>query len=106
MAETFYIKRNDTSPSIKYQLDPKADLTGASVVFNMRGSSGPPIVSRAAATVVGNAADGVVSYAWAAVNTAKSGLYRGEFEVTYADGRIETFPNNGYIQVLVTDDLG
>ena len=29
-----------------------------------------------------------------------------EFEGTYADGAIETFPNTGHIAVVIEDDLG
>lgn len=106
MADTFYIKQNDTSPAIKYQLDPKVDLTGASIVFNMTRSIGTPIVNRGAAEIVDDATDGIVSYQWAEGDTSQTGQFRGEFEITYADGSIETFPNYGYIQILITSDLG
>ena len=31
--------------------------------------------------------------------------YEGKFEVTFADGTIETFPNSGFFSITVTDDL-
>ena len=32
---------------------------------------------------------------------ANDGSYFGEIEVTYTDGKIETFPNTGYIDVRI-----
>jgi hypothetical protein len=46
-----------------------------------------------------------VQYDWSAADTATIGTYNAEFEVTYGDSSIETFPNNGFISVVVTDDL-
>ena len=36
---------------------------------------------------------------------ASVGTYEGEFEVTFADSTIETFPNSGFFSITVTDDL-
>ena len=57
-----------------------------------------------AATIIG-ALTGQVRYAWSASDTALIGTYNGEFEVTYSDNSVETFPNNGFISIEVTDDL-
>ena len=104
----FYIKQNDTSPAMLATLKDGdgtvVELSGATVRFHMR-----PIGS--ASTAVDEAASiydydaGQVSYAWSASDTATAGLYEAEFEVTNTDGTIETFPNNGYITVEVTDDI-
>jgi hypothetical protein len=32
-------------------------------------------------------------------------MYSAEFEVTYSDGSIETFPNSDYIRVEIIDDI-
>lgn len=103
---TFEIKRGDTSPALVYALSPSVNLAAATVVFNMTGRTGAAPIARAPAAVVGDPADGVVSYSWQADDTAQTGRYRGEFEVTYADGAIETFPNTGFIDILVHADLG
>lgn len=106
MPETFYIKEGDTSPSLLYTLSPTVDLTGASVVFNMRlRADGSVKVSRAAAVIVTPATDGVVRYDWAAGDTDTPGEYQAEFEVTYADSTVETFPNNEYITVNIKADI-
>lgn len=105
---TFYVKQNDTAPSIRATLkdgdDDAIDLTGASVRFHMRSIGGTSAKVDSAATVV-TASSGIVQYDWVAADTDTVGTYQAEFEVTYSDTRIETFPNNGYIVVEITDDI-
>ena len=106
MSETFYIKQNDTSPALRYALIPTVNLTGASVVFNMRPRGSTTVkVSRQTATVVAPATSGIVEYSWAAADTDTMGDYEAEFEITYSDATVETFPNASYIAVKVTDDI-
>jgi len=47
----------------------------------------------------------LVRYNWIAADTDTIGSYQAEFEVTYADASIETFPNDGYIRVEIIDDI-
>jgi len=51
------------------------------------------------------ALEGLVRYNWTAADTDTVGSYQAEFEVTYADASIETFPNDGYIRVEIIDDI-
>jgi hypothetical protein len=39
-------------------------------------------------------------------DTAEVGSYLAEFEVTYTDSTVETFPNDKYIRVEIIDDIG
>jgi len=48
---------------------------------------------------------GLVRYNWQAADTATVGSYQVEFEVTYADATVETFPNDGYIRVEIIADI-
>jgi hypothetical protein len=48
---------------------------------------------------------GNVSYVWAESDTSTPGLYLAEWEVTFAGGQQQTFPNSGYITVLITEQL-
>lgn len=97
---TFTIKRGDTAPALRYALLPETvDLTGASVVFVMDG------LGRLPARVI-EARPAVVQYDWQPGDTDRPGLHRAEFEATYSDGRIETFPNGGYLLVQIAKDLG
>jgi hypothetical protein len=102
------IKRRDTSPSIVATLtggdEKPVDLTRASVVLNMIRASGRLVIARAPVTVV-DAAGGVVRYDWASEDTDSRGEHRAEIEVTYSDGRVETFPAGGYLTIQIIEDL-
>lgn len=104
----FNIKQNDTSPSLGAQLLDGSkqiiDLTGASVRFHMKIAGGSAVAVDGAATV-SNAAEGRVQYEWAAGDTTTAANYQGEFEVTYPNGTVETFPNSGYIVVRVIPEI-
>lgn len=105
---TFYIKQNDTTPAIRATLEngsgDAVDLASTTVRFHMRALGGTTVKVDAAATVI-NANTGIVQYDWDAADTDTVGTFQGEFEVTYSDGSIETFPNNGYIPIVITDDI-
>lgn len=105
----FYIKQNDTAPAIRATLkDTDAvaiDLTDASVRFHMRRVGSTTTTTDGAAMIVGDATNGIVQYDWEAADTATVDTYHAEFEVTYSDGSIETFPNKSFITVEVTDDI-
>ena len=104
MPETFYIKDSNTSPTITQTLKDAAGvgvvLSGASVRIHVNNRRGTNVVD-AAATIV-TAASGIVSYTFAALD---NGAYEYEFEVTYADSTIETFPNTLYDILLVDRKL-
>ena len=106
---SFYIKQNDTVPSLRADLrdgdNAAIDLTGASVKFIMRAIGGNTAVINASASIVSEAG-GTVQYNWQVGDTATIGSYQAEFEVTYSGGTVETFPNDGYIRIEILDDLG
>lgn len=104
----FNVKQNDTSPTMLATLqDASGDavnITGASVRFHMRPIGSSQIKVDAAAVIV-TALDGIVRYDWQASDTAVIGSYEAEFEVTFSDASIETFPNDGYIRVKIVSDI-
>jgi hypothetical protein len=104
----FFIKQNDTSPSLRAILkdgdEIAINLTGATVRFHMRTVGGETAAVDADASIV-TAESGIVQYLWDAADTATVGSYQAEFEVTFSGGAVETFPNNGYIRVEITDDI-
>ncbi|MES2814477.1 MAG: hypothetical protein V4720_06245 [Pseudomonadota bacterium] len=108
MQDTHNLKQNDTSPSLLYALDPvTTDLTGATVRFNMRLAvpGGAVKVNRAAAVVVTPTGTPTVRYDWQSADADTAGFFEAEFEVTYAGGAVETFPNVGFIAVTIGDDI-
>ena len=104
----FTIKQTNTSPILGAQLkdansDP-VDLTGATVVFNMADINDRVVVNGAACTVT-DEENGRVQYEWQTGDTARNGIYHGEFKVTYSDGSIESFPNSEYLSINVVADV-
>lgn len=107
MSDVFSMKRGDTSPSLLYALLPEdVTLAGASVVFTMQTQAGAVLIDRAAAVVAVPSGQPAVRYDWAAGDTDQDGNHLAEFEVTYADGAVETFPNAGNLVVSIARDLG
>ena len=105
---TFIMKQNDTSPSIEATLTDingtAINLADASVQFHMKNLTNSEVVVDEAASIV-TAASGIVRYDWQAADTAKAGIYSCEFEVTYSDASIETFPNDEQIIVSIEGEL-
>jgi len=105
---TFYIKQNDTRPAITATLidgdGSLAALTGATVVFKMRKVGGTAVTVNSSATVT-SVDNAEVTYTWSASDTSTVGSYEGEFEVTYSSGGVQTFPNSGYIEIEIVDDI-
>ena len=109
MAEKFYIKQNDTAPAIEVVLTDsngraKALTQVSTVKFNMSTDTGERVVTLGTGAIV-NSDRGIVSYTWQTGDTSNTGLHDAEFQVTYNNGQIETFPNDGYIKVIVKEEL-
>lgn len=98
-----------------YYKDDDYDLTdtvtlATPVVFIMTspGSTDTPPIDRAAASVAAvdtTARTVTVSYTWAEGDTDTPGIYYGEFEFDLTGGP-QTAPTQGYVTVIVEDDLG
>ena len=105
---TVYMKQGDRLPALRMQLVDASgapiDLTGASVAFRMRSTSGSLVTLTGTASVV-DAASGTVQFAWGVGDTATVGGYIAEWACTFA-GSTLTAPTNGYVTVQVVDALG
>ena len=96
----FNLKRNDTKDIIPYTIVDEEgnpiDLTGASVKFYM--GDFKRIVAEGVATIT-DAENGEVEYKLTTEDTLYAGKFRAEFEVTFSDEDIKTFPSDGYLEV-------
>ncbi len=111
---SFTIKQFDTRPFFVVILkddfgeptEAGVDLsTATGAVFNMREHGGTTIkVNRGAGTIT-NGTAGEVTYKWGTVDLDTAGTYDAEVEVTWNDGKVETFPSDSYWEVIVTDDI-
>lgn len=103
----FKIKQNDTSPALQATLKDASlsviNLTGATVRFHMK-SVGGTVKIDAPMDII-SALGGVVRYDWQAGDTDTVDTYYIEFEVTYVDSSVETFPNDGSDVLNVVREL-
>jgi hypothetical protein len=105
--------KNDLKPSVQatltYDDGSAVNLTGCTVKFHMS-KAGTLLVNKAATIV--NASAGQVRYDWASADTAVTvdadgyALCEAEFEVTFADLTIMTFPSKkGEFQIRFREEL-
>ena len=106
---TFNIKQNDTRPELDVFLrddkDRTINVTGATVKFNMRNASDNIVKVNAGSVTTVSSTSGRVKYSFSTADTDTAGNFDGEFQVTFVGGQVETFPNDGYIKVIITDDV-
>lgn len=106
---TFHIKEDDESPTLQTTLKNSAgtavNLTGSSIVMNMKRVGATSRTINGQAVTQDDAANGVISYQFSDTETAVHGVYRAEFVVTYSGGRQETFPNEGYTIIQIGKGL-
>jgi hypothetical protein len=107
MNATFVTKRGDYRAAIKASLKDASgqpvNLANCIAKFLMADLRGKVKVSRDA--IIQDAVNGIVWFIFEANEVDEAGTFLGEFEVTYADGRVETFPNEGYMTVRINQDL-
>ena len=100
------IKQGDTRHAIRATLKTingvPIDLTGAHIEFKMSSRYVGTLISREA-VYEGN---GKVHFVFENGETDKAGMYDAEFQVTHSDGRVETFPHSGKIQVYIEKRIG
>lgn len=97
------INQGDTLPTVEYQLQRNGepvDVYGTSVKFLMkRLSDGEQVLSKKAN--IRDGPSGKVEYRWDSEDTEKTGKFKCEFQVTYNNDRIETFPKRESLYVKI-----
>lgn len=89
----FTIKQGDTRPFFEANLGD--NISGAlSVRFIMTKLDGTVVID--ADTEVADAVEGVVRYRFSEEETEDPGIFRAQVEVTFGDGKRETYPNSEY----------
>lgn len=104
MVKGYNRKRHDTAQPFgwepAYSDGSAINLDGATVKFIM--AQNGVVKINATAEIV----DGQFFYAPTDEDVDTAGLFMAEWEVTYEDGTIETFPSDGEIPVSIRADLG
>jgi hypothetical protein len=111
-AHEFFIKQNDQLPVITEVLSGQddtgawgpIDLTGCNVEFHVKNRYGAPMISGTAG-IEGSPTDGRVTYVWGPTDTAISGRYVREWEITYPNGKQLTVPNRGKYWITIEPSL-
>lgn len=110
----FVIRANDTVSVIRDTLEDSTgaavSIQGATVRFHLVARDRAATVLNAAAsndqvTDGTDGSKGKVSYTWQAADTTTPGFYLGEWQVTYAGGSIQSFPNAAYVLVYVSPEV-
>lgn len=104
----FFLAKGDSAPSIQVTLlnadETPVDLTGCTVVFRTRPKNKSDVLSGGACTIV-NATAGIVRYDWALTDTDPTGIYLGEWVVTFASGKEMTLPSDKPVEIQVRNRL-
>ena len=105
---TIIMKQGDRLPSLSVTAitndGSPYDLTGATVVFNMRDvDTGTVKVNRSAAVLV-DGPTGKIRYDWASSDLDTVGTFEAEFEATISSRKL-SIPSNNWIPIRVIDDI-
>lgn len=110
MSNVLTVRKGDTRPRHRVQLTyndgTAVDLTGATIRYLLRSISSTELTVDGTASIVNSpGTDGICEYEWQTGDTAIAGLYDAEFEVTFGDGTIQTFPTRRPLRVRIVGDL-
>jgi hypothetical protein len=104
----FIIKQGDTRDYIRVPLQGSdgtaPNLAGATVAFNMKQSK-KVIIDHGTCFII-DVPTATVEYRWQTADVTGYGSdFEGEFEVTYSDSTIQTFPNDVNIPIYIVQQV-
>ncbi len=104
----FDIKQGDNFPRLIANLRQSngtiINLVDSNVLFKMKSIENGALILNTAANVI-NPSLGTVQYEWTSNDTSIGGEFKGEFEITFSGGEIQSVPTVGYISIKIHDDL-
>jgi hypothetical protein len=104
------VKRGDTAPYFRARCldgtDPVDLSTATQVRFLMSAFGGANVITASMTVEDQEGNPGWVRRNWQPTDLATGGYYHAEVEVTWNDGKVQTFPAEGYVAVNIIDDLG
>lgn len=109
----FFIKRNDTLPSLEIVIIDRAclggkipfDLSGVTAcTFTMTNDCGDMKIMAKTAQIV-SYSGGTIAYNWEAVDTDESGIFYGEFQLLFSSGGRMSIPQIGNISIEIGKDV-
>jgi hypothetical protein len=108
---TFTIVQNDTAPPITSQLSDSGEAVDLSNVSNIRFHMEDEFKNVIVDDDLTGDVDivdanlGKVAYEFDQDDTSNVGSYKGEWQVLYSDGTIETYPSNTKVNIEVTEEI-
>ena len=107
------MKRGDSKPAFRAQLIDEAttpativDLTAASQAKLLMRKPDGTLFNQALTVENQTTNTGWVNRTWGGTDLDIAGNYDFEIEITWNDGKIQTFPANQYGTIVVAQDLG
>jgi len=112
MTDEIVMKKGDNLPIRELELQEKdsngdrvpIDLTGSSIKFYVYDNQTGQLLIDEGNVTITDSVNGLIEYEWQTGDTQETGVHKGEFVVTYADGEL-TVPNDGFIPVKIVEDL-
>jgi hypothetical protein len=105
----FVIRQGDTAPRLTGTLtDGNGDpvvVTGSDVLLHLHGLTVENDLILTGAVDEDAVDDNGVYYDWEPEDTEEAGYYSGEWQVTFVNGQIQTFPNDSVFLIQVSEQV-
>jgi hypothetical protein len=102
------LKRFDTWPPVVVALSDASgaiDLTTASAVHMEMQNAAKSTTMASLGCAIASAAGGVIKHTWVAAETAMVDTWSAEWEILWANGGVQTVPNDGQRSIAIISDI-